>query len=178
MEYGSNSNKIQIDGTIYDGTIDRVHQAVHEGKSFTANYEELLVANDGIARLRISTGSRPAHLVITSESEGKFRFRTYIGSTYSLQGTAADGIKLSVFNRFVGGVNPTATVRYNPTVTAIGTVRGIRTIFGGTGPQSTGGGGSDRIESIIPANSDFLIVLTNVSGQQKDLSLVLDWYEV
>lgn len=40
LEYGSQSNKEQIDGTVYSGVIDKTHQTVHEGKFITANYLE------------------------------------------------------------------------------------------------------------------------------------------
>ena len=72
---------------------------------------------------------------------------------------------------------PTTTIRYSPTPNVLGTVRGLRTIFGGTGPRSTGGEQSDRIESLIAPNTDVLIVFTNVSGSAQDLSVILEWYE-
>jgi len=32
LKYGDQSNKNQIDGTIYSGVIDKLHQEIHEGQ--------------------------------------------------------------------------------------------------------------------------------------------------
>lgn len=171
--------KINLSGSDVNASIiDITHQHVHDGEFFTSNYEELAIANNGVARLRITTGANYCHLIINGEAEGKFRFKTYSGTTYTGAGTLPDATKLTVFNRKTDSViAPTTIIRHTPTVNVLGTLRGLRTIFGGTGPQSTGGGDSDRVESLIAPNTDVLIVMTNVSGSAQDLSVVLEWYE-
>ena len=84
---------------------------------------------------------------------------------------------MTVFNRLSGGSAPATTIRYNPTVNVLGTIRGNFTVFAGTGPQSTGSSNGDRYESILTANTDVLVTLTNVSGSAQDLELILEWYE-
>lgn len=158
--------------------IDTEHQKVHEGRHYTANYLEKAVANLAFVRLRFKTNANSAHLIIAGSAEGKTYFQTYSGTTYTVNGTAPDGSKLTVFNRSIPLDGTTTTVTYAPTVNVLGTLRGNQVIFGGLGPQSTGGTSGGRIESIVPPNSDLLIVLQNVSGQPKDINLVLDWYEV
>ena len=159
-------------------TIDIEHQKVHEGRHYTVNYLEKAVANNGYARLRITTGARAVHIIIAVDTEGKSYWQTYSGTTYTADGTLPDGVKLTFFNRFIDNDGTTTTVRYNPTVNVLGTLRGNRVVWGGLGPQSTGGSDASRIESIIPPNKDVLLVVQNASGQAKDMAVVLDWYEV
>lgn len=167
-----------IGSAFYLGTIDIAHQHVHQGEFFTANHQELAVANNGVVRLRVTTGAANyAHVVIVINAEGKARFKTYSGTTYTAAGTAADGTKLTVFNRLSTGSAPTSTIRYNPTVNVLGTLRGNFTVFAGTGPQSTGSQSGDRYESLLAPNTDVLITLTNVSGSAQDMEMILEWYE-
>lgn len=158
--------------------IDVEHQKVHEGRHYTANYLEKAVPNLGFARLRITTGAKAVHIMFEIDAEGKAYWNTYSGSTYTSDGTLPDGTKLTVFNRFIEIDGTTTTIRYNPTVNVLGAARGLRVIWGGLGPQSTGGGTASRIESVIPPNRDVLLVMQNVSGQPKDMAVVADWYEV
>jgi hypothetical protein len=46
---------------------------------------------------------------------------------------------------------------------------------GGTATGSTGGKG--ELESVIPPNSDFLLVIQNKGGQTKDIGIVAEGYE-
>ena len=172
LKHNNNSNNYSIQ------TIDITHQHIHDGEFFTANYEELAVANNGVVRLRITTSAiNYCHLVIDGSVEGKVRFKTYAGSTYTVAGTTADATKLTVFNRNSGGGVPGTTIRYNPTPNVLGALRGLQTIFAGTGPKTTGGSNGSREETVLLANTDILIVITNVSGSAQDINVVLNWYE-
>jgi hypothetical protein len=150
-------------------SIDYEHQKVHEGRHYTANYLEKAVANNGFIRLRFTTGARAVHIIFEIDAEGKAYWQTYNGTTYTIDGTLPDGVKLTFFNRFIENDGTTTIVRYNPTVNVIGTLRGNRVLWGGLGPQSTGGSSQSRIESIIPP-----MVMQNVSGNAKDMAVVAD----
>ena len=158
--------------------IDLVHQKIHEGRFYTVNYTELAVPNNGFIRLRITTGAKAIHITFEIDAEGKAYWKTYAGSTYTADGTLPDGSKLTFFNRFISIDGTTTVVRYNPTVNVLGTLRGNRVVWGGLGPQSTGGISGSRTETILRPNSDVLLVMQNVSGQAKDMSVVAEWYEV
>ena len=164
-------------------SIDLTHQKVHEGVTFTANYLEKALANNVYARLHVKTGAKSAHILIESESEGKVYFRTISGATITADGTAptdviADDTKLTLFNRVSGSpIANTTQVFHTPTFTG-GKLRGNRMFPFGTGGTATGGQASSRVESIVPANTSIIIELQNVSGQTRDIGLVLDWYEV
>lgn len=177
MEYGSQSNKSQIDGTIYSGTIDKIHQEIHEGQVTTINYLALGVLNDGYARLRITTGAKPFHVALYFDVEAKVYIKTYSGTTYSVDGTLPDA-NLIVFNRNPANAKSfLSTIRYNPIVNVLGTQRGNRMLPGGTGGNSVGLSGGERVESIIPANSDFLLEVQNKGGQTKDIGIIIEGYE-
>lgn len=179
QDYGSFSNKEQIDGTVYQGTIDRVHQSVHDGKFITANYLETEVANNGTIQLRIIAGpTKTFHAIFYLDIEGKVYFKTRTGTTYTAQGTLPDGVKLTEFNRMSTSTYvKETTFRYAPTVNAVGTLRGNRMFPGGTGGKSVGLSGGERIESVIGPNTEILIEIQNVSGQTKDIGLIVEGYE-
>lgn len=161
--------------------IDLVHHYVHKGVTYTANYLEKAVANNNFIKLHFKTGEASAHLIIELECEGKVYFRTYSNVTITNNGTPPSELltaKLTLFNRFGCRSNGNKTnVFSNPTFTG-GVLRGNRMLPFGTGGTASGGTSAGRIESVICPNSSFIIELQNVSGQTRDLGIVLDWYEV
>lgn len=162
-------------------SIDVTHQKVHEGVSYTANYLKKAVANNGFLRLHFKTGIASAHLVIELECEGKVYFRTYSGVTFTDEGNPPSELltsELTLFNRLVCATNGNKTNVFSDPVFTGGLLRGNRMLPFGTGGTASGGSSSSRIESIICPNSSFVIELQNVSGQARDLGIVLDWYEV
>lgn len=166
----------------YLATIDTEHDKVHEGKSYTANYLEKSLATNGYARLLVRTGEKQAHVVIEAECEGKVYFRSFSNVTVSADGTApgtATTDKLTLFNRCGLCTNGNTTqVFHTPTITNTGLMRGNRVFPFGQGGTAPGGRVSGRVESIFAPNSIYLIELQNVSGQSRDVGLILDWYEV
>lgn len=177
LEHSSQSNKTSIDDSVFAGTIDKIHQEIHEGQVTTINYLALAVANDGYARLRITTGEKRFHVALYFDVEAKAYLKTYAGTTYTAEGTLPD-TNLTVFNRNSGNAKAFLfTVRYNPTVNVLGTQRGNRLLPGGTGGNSVGLSGGERIESVIPPNSDFLIEVQNKGGQTKDIGIIVEGYE-
>lgn len=168
----------KTNGTYSSETIDLVHQRVHEGVTWTANFLSLAVANDGFARLKFTTDAvTEAHVVITVIAEGKAYFKTKVGGSYT-GGTEPDG-NLSVFNRNPGhAVASAVTVLCNPVEAVAGTVRGNQLLNGGTGGTAIGSQSGSRIESIIDPSTTIIVELQNKKGNAGDLCIVLDWYEV
>jgi hypothetical protein len=166
-----------------DIMIDFVHQKVHEGVSYTVNYLEKALASNGFARLHIKTGARSAHLLVDVEAEGKVYFRTISNPTVTVDGTAptdstAIGTKLTLFNRCGHCANGNTTqVFHTPTFTG-GSLRGNRMFPFGQGGTAVGGSAQSRVESIFAPNKSYIIEIQNVSGQTRDVGVVLDWYEV
>lgn len=162
--------------------IDVVHNYVHVGKSYTANYLEKAVASNGFARLHIKTGARAAHALLELECEGKVYFRTFSGPTITGDGTGpgtGDLDKLTLFNRCGSCSNGNTTQAfYGPTYSAIGAKRGNRMLPFGTGGTAVGGQASSRVESVFNPNASYIIEIQNVSGQARDIGIVVDWYEV
>ena len=158
-------------------TIDIVHQRIHEGVSYVANYYQSAIPNNEFRRIRIKSDKKNAHLLIEFTTTAKFTFKSYSGTTYTANGTIADGTNLTVFNRVIGQNNRDALVYHNPTVNVLGTLRGSQVIAGGTGGNAPGASGASRHETIIPAGQELLLVFQNTSGQANDLTVILDWYE-
>lgn len=164
---------------VHDGAlimIDYVHEKIHEGVFFDAQHVFATVANNGKVYLRFKTTTKEAHLTIALSVDGNTLFKSYIGTTYT-----ADGTEITAFNRLIDSGSeetPTVEVYHTPTIDTLGTSRFNQFIPGGSGPLSTGITGSDRIETIISAGKDILIELTNVSGVSQDyIGIVAEWYE-
>lgn len=164
-------------------SIDLAHQKVHEGVSYTVNYLEKALANNGYARLHIKTGAKSVHLIIEVEAEGKVYFRTISDPVVTVDGTApseviAPGTKLTQFNRRGVDIETSTTqIFHTPTFTG-GKLRGNRIFPFGTGGTAIGGQSTGRVESVLSPNKSFIVELQNVSGQARDVGTVLDWYEV
>jgi hypothetical protein len=162
--------------------IDVVHSKVHEGVSYTANYLEKALASNGYMRIHVKTGAKSAHALIEVESEGKVYFRTFSDSTVTVDGTGpgtGDADKLTLFNRCGCCSNGNKTqIFYTPTYSNIGLKRGNRIFPFGTGGTAVGGSAGSRIESIFAPNTSYILEIQNVSGQARDIGVVIDWYEV
>lgn len=174
------STPLMMDNSNSLVTIPIEHYKVHKGESYTVNYLEKALVNNGYMRLHVKTGSKSAHTIIEVESEGKVYFRTFSNITATADGTApgtAITDKLTLFNRCGLCANGNTTkVFYAPTYTG-GLMRGNRVFPFGTGGTAVGGSSASRIESILAPNQSYLIEVQNVSGQARDISIVLDWYE-
>lgn len=164
--------------------ISDAHDRVHKGKQWTVNRTNQANLNDGSIWVRIQTGSKPLHIEIQFTNGGDALFNTWSGTTnYATQGSNADGINMTLFNR--NGIIPQpleSSVTFDPTFTVAdtpdGVIRGLRGIPGGSGGTATGStGGKGELESVIPPNSDFLCRVKNISGQTRLSEIVIEMYE-
>lgn len=172
MGNDDNSNVYQVIENIFFAG-DDVTYAVNKGKLFVANYVFKSVANNDYARIHIKANNKICSMQLFIDSEGKAYIKTYLNTIYSNNGT-----QLSIFNRnCLSSIVNTAKVYITPTITTLGTLRTDDLITGGTGGNAVGSGGGSRSKTIIGDTQDLLFEAQNVSGQTRDMSLVIVWYE-
>ena len=160
-------------GTKYVKTIGVVHERIHVKKMFDFQRVFLDTANNSVIYVSIRPQLVEAHLVITINAEGKSWFKSYVDSTWTSDGTLG-----TTFNRHIDLAPPAdALVYYSGTPNVLGTQRFDKLLLGGTGPQSSGTSGSERIETVIDEGRELTIAITNKSGQAKDIGIELEWYE-
>ena len=154
--------------------ITEVEQKIHTKKYFDAQKRYLDVANNASIGVVITATTKNLHLVAEISAEGKSWLDSYIGTTFSAEGTL-----LPTFNRYGSPTSPKATaiLKENPTVDSLGTQRFQKLILGGTGGQSTGATSGDRVESIIEKGQTIYVELTNKAGTAKDVGIIIEWYE-
>ena len=160
------------DGSL--GTIDHPHREIHEGNHYTVSKIFIEVADDGTALIRITTGAnKKIHTVYRVVAEGKAYVRFYEDTTYT-----EDGSAMVEFNNERSQADSTETIaRFTPTIDSLGTLLLEDILEGGTGPLSVGATNGTRTEWVGNVSSDYLIHVTNVSGQAKDISILVQWYE-
>lgn len=156
------------------GTIEAVHEAVHEGKVHTISYTKLAVANNGTLIIRIKANSKDVHARFAWLTEGKSTIKTYVGTTFSANGTV-----YTPFNRRTSLSNSLVSNTYiDPTVNVLGTQRGDDFIgAGGATPERVGGTGSTDVETIIDKNTEWMMVITNLRGSASDINFIANIYE-
>lgn len=152
--------------------IDPVHQAVHERGMYTVSKTFKAVANNAFVDFHIvPPAGYEAHTRISIVTEGKVYFTSYVGTTYTAEGTV-----YIPFNRASNGDATTATVKFGTTPNVLGTLRGDDMINGGTGGNSAGGSLNQDIESIVAPLDDFLLRVQNVAGTTKDINFIINYY--
>lgn len=152
--------------------IDAVHQAIHLRGMYTISRTALAVANNGYHDIHvIPPAGYEAHLRFLIVTEGKAYLKTYLGTTYTVPGTA-----IIPFNRATNGDATTLLAYHTPTINVLGTLRGDDMIPGGTGGNASGGNISGEFESVISPLSDVLFRVQNVKGTAGDLNIILNYY--
>lgn len=167
--------KTSPDGYSYAGSIDVLHDVVHQGKMHTCSITTLNVADNSFLRARIvASADKDVHARLSWTSEGKSRLKTYIGTTYSNNGTI-----YTPFNRQTKLAESLDCVVYvNPTINVAGTIRGDDFVgSGGSTPNRLGGTGAGDIETVINAGTELLIEVQNVRGSASDLNFIFNLYE-
>jgi hypothetical protein len=158
-------------------TIDSAHAKVHEGKYFTHSSLHLSVGSNANVDHLIVVGANAVHASFALAGFGDAYFYLYEGTVTSINGTPAPS-----FNNNRSSANvPTVNLYDAPTITTIGTQLAATLLIGGAGGNAVGGkdGGPVRTggEIILAANTKYLFRFTNKSGQTRDFSLSIGWYE-
>jgi hypothetical protein len=152
-----------------------IHQRTHEGKVFSVGYDTSSLSNNSSINILIKTLTNTPHITIAGVMGGDGLMEVFEDVTYSVIGTA-----LTPFNHNRSS-NRTTTVTFHhtPTITSTGTrLDGNRYIPGGVGGHAVGSGGVQWEQEIIfKANSNYLVRLTNVSGQSSRAEMHIIYYE-
>jgi len=155
--------------------LDWEHSMVHSEKTYTISYRAPAVAINGYLDIHLTGVTNDAHLKVNYSSEGKAIFNSYVGTTYTNEGTT-----LTPWNRCICATNVATTlVRLNPTINVLGSKR-TDEFVGSAGAAVTraGGVGGSNIETIINPGCDILLRLQNISGSTSDLQMTLNFYEL
>ena len=152
------------------------HREIHEGEFYEFGQTFLAVADNATVGLRFLTGAKNFHYGIEVIAEGKSFADIYKGTTYTGDGTGITPIN----NNDASSETALLTAFHTPTVDILGSLltpeNGIL-ILGGTGPLSVGGSVKADEERVTALNTDYLIEITNVSGQAKDITILVAGYE-
>lgn len=151
--------------------IDSVHQNIHDGLFFSAGANNLTLGNGASLDVlfRVATS---AHIVITIAVGGDATFQGYKDAVASVEGAAITPVNRNFFSPTVA----TSSVFSGPTLTSPGDLRAEQLIIGGSGGQAAGGESTFFLEWLL-SPADYLIRLTNDSGQVRRAQILLDWYE-
>lgn len=154
--------------------ISTEHSHVHAGRMFTAGYYAASIANNASIELLIQVGANPLHLVPRVACGGDATLRMFVGPTFSPAGTA-----VQVSNHLGSSSNvSTATITHTPTVTVDGSqFDGIWFLPGGTGGNAQGGFAGFDTEVVLTASTNYLLRLTNISGNTNPGMINVQFYE-
>ena len=170
------------------------HQEIHEGRSFTAYFQNTTAADpadrSGIF-IKTPNSTTLLHLVAS--------FSTSLGATYSICEaptlTANIGTHTAViYNRYRDSTTVSTAVNNATTPVAgkittlieanfaagswaAGTVLRTASLVAGTGPKPAGGVSRDTEEYILKANTKYVFVITNTTSSATTHTILLDWYE-
>ena len=156
-------------------TIEAEHHEVHESNMYIVAHRFEDVADDGVVRFRIIlAATKRLHCKFELAVGGNSRFDLYQGTTYD-----ADGTELVEYNQDRGAADSASPSTYHtPTVNTLGTKILPGVLPGGV--KNFAGGGSARsfTEWILKPSTDYLLVITNVSGGVIDIAVTAEFYEI
>lgn len=158
------------------GNIETIHKKIHEQKHFNATHFFTAVADNATARIRVVKGvGKVPHIVANITALGDCHYSLKTGTSYT-----SDGTEIIPKNNVVGSEHEAVSkVYHTPTIDVAGDVfMGPLILVGGRAGQALGGDSGFRNEIVLLAdNSDLLIEITNKSGQARDISIDISFYE-
>ena len=164
-----------ISSTTENTTIDIVHKRIHQGLLYSSGFYTSSLADNGEINILIKIGATTTHFNYIASCGGDFITQIFKIPTYSNVGTAigAENHSQVSTNTFNGNVYHT------PTLTGNGTqLNGTVFFAGGNGGNSTGSTETAfTSEFVLKTNTDYLVKITNVSGQAKKASITTTYYQ-
>ena len=161
--------------------IDFVHHEVHEGNTFQASQKSAdgsPIADDASYDMLIITGNEAEpHLVFSAAAGGTAEVILYKNTTVSDNGAQ---IAVQNMRQSLHGINlNTMRAFTTPTITLVGNQMHIQLLPGGSGPGqgTTGGAAREETEWVLAINTNYLIRVTNRSGNAQPISIMAQWYE-
>lgn len=176
--------KAFTEGGEHINSISWSHAHLHDGEVYEACYLEEDVANDGTVELLVNVPSGVAkepHMLFVVNCGGDAKVEVFEGSEPSGNGTEITPVN----SRRSVDSNPDQSVieiYHTPTLASSGedgsALYGTgKLVAGGTGPQSGGGSGGREVELILDRGLKYLLRVTNISGNTKNVGVELRWYE-
>ena len=154
-------------------TIPVVHHEVHEAEMFTVSLVALAVANNAAIEILLRVGATEyAHFTFFASCGGTAEIELVENPTVNVQGTAM----VEFNNQRPSAHLAEVSAFHTPTVVG-GTVILEGILPGGTGGNSAGGLLRNSTEFILKLNEDYVIRVTNRSGNAKAASIIAQWYE-
>jgi hypothetical protein len=155
-------------------TIPVVHHEVHEGETFSQSLFSMNNPDGTDIVLMLRTGATQyGHLTFTVTAGGDAQVRLHENPVVSASGNVFTPRNMK---RTEGDGAAQIVLSGNPTYTD-GTILTNFLVPGGTGGNAQGGVGRMGTEWILRLNTDYLIELTNIAGNNQPLSIVAQWYE-
>lgn len=155
-------------------TMGEVHARIHAGVFYSTSLIDGALVNTAALLILIrSHATQVAHLRVTAALGGDAQFEIFEAPTTSADGAALTPVNL---NRITANT-PDTLIFSGPTVSADGTPLLDTLIPGGGGPHASGGTGGNFAEYILAFGTDYLVRLTNISGNTQAASLQVDHYE-
>lgn len=173
---GTNARALAVDSSGRQVGIDIVHNYVHGGSHFVWSHTDSDVDIAGPKYVRITAPDTAirVHLIIEVDigvSGGLVEL--YENPTITAAGTA--GTPYNSNRNSVGAA--TATVFYDTTTSADGTMLDSRILGSSGGAARFGGEASTRNEWVLKQNEDYLVKFT-ASADNTGYSISFSWYEV
>lgn len=149
------------------------HAEIHLGNAYTASSGVISVDNNADLDMVITTGSKSAHITFHLGLGGDSQIFFYENPDVGSGGTL-----IAPVNRNRNSSNtPEATILVDPIINGTGTLLLEDYDPSGSGPQALGTVGGDSSEFDLKPNEDYLLRITNISGQAQNYSERAEWYE-
>ena len=114
------TREINVDAEGNIITMDYLHNKIHEGEMLVASHVFATVADDATVYIRQSVGSlKYLHSVLEFNSTGLWNFKSYVGTTYTADGTLLDQTNRKSDSEYV----PDGLIYHTPTIDTLGTLR-------------------------------------------------------
>lgn len=157
-------------------TVTEFQNAVHDGESFSYSVNQIGLANNGVVSMLGRTDIKQVHFdgFTVKTSTGPFRIQLYEAPTVTEAGTL-----ISTRRRNRANTNVSLMTVYSaPTYSNAGLILDDDLIVETSlGAHENSGVGSVDDGWVLKANTDYLIVMTNISGVALNWSAKFTWHE-
>ena len=131
------------------------------------------VLNQGYVYLHIATGAKSITLDAFVESSGDAIGTMLKGTTYS-----DDGVSVPVYNNNENSDRQaTFTVFHTPTINVLGTQNEPKKLIFATLKNELVGSSGDATPRYLAPNSNYLLRIQNISGETKNISILIEVME-
>lgn len=149
------------------------HYRVHQGLMFSVEHFDVALAGAWSIEILLRTSAKGIHCLYNASLGGDASVSFFEEPTVTVAGTA-----LTTINHNRNSSFATTTLAYHtPTTTDDGTPLDVLVMPGGTGGNAQGGTGSILLDWELKPSTDYLLRLTNLTGQVQVAHLHVNFYE-